>query len=446
MTFLKRVLALTAVLAVLAIINGLAQPLYIHVPYSDLEAADNDDRDYGPAPLDRPFVGLAFSGGGARAAAFSAAGLVALTRTQVPLDDITHISSVSGGGFTASYLALHPPTGCTGPEDTAGCDAYLAQILAQVAPPSFYALDLRQARHPWRILSPSRRLVSLTEELDRADFLAGRTFADLPTDRRYYFNTVSYDTGQPFVFSNAILPDAAADAPGALPPELRSLSFSTDGTARSSPASLSLSLAVATSAAFPPYLGPTSIEWEKDKTFWHLGDGGIVENTGLATLIEAAHASGATAATLYVFDGGQRLDQAASIAARDISVFSSQMERIVDILNIFGGVWRTYALERVAADAGITLDVKTFSYQDIARAPETFPDWAAWPAGGWMRCDAGDDTPATRLLAIPTRLSITDCNRDLITAAAEALVAAAFAPPTETTDAPETPQPPSDGN
>jgi NTE family protein len=57
-------------------------------------------------------VALSFSGGGLRAAAFSAGVLKALSEIRTPsgadlLDDVTFISSVSGGSLTSAYFALH---------------------------------------------------------------------------------------------------------------------------------------------------------------------------------------------------------------------------------------------------------------------------------------------------------------------------------------------------
>ena len=48
-----------------------------------------------------PFVGLALSGGGTRTAVFGAAGMKALHDRGL-LADVTHVSSVSGGGLPAS--------------------------------------------------------------------------------------------------------------------------------------------------------------------------------------------------------------------------------------------------------------------------------------------------------------------------------------------------------
>lgn len=71
-----------------------------------------------PQPVkDKPFVLLAFSGGGSRAAAFSFGLMEELRRVEYTtkdgrkrrlLEDVEIISSVSGGSFTSSYYALFP--------------------------------------------------------------------------------------------------------------------------------------------------------------------------------------------------------------------------------------------------------------------------------------------------------------------------------------------------
>jgi hypothetical protein len=69
-------------------------------------------------------VGVALSGGGSRAALFGASGLEALAQVRGPdgasvLDQVSYLSSVSGGSVAASYYAMKKPskgTGVLGPD------------------------------------------------------------------------------------------------------------------------------------------------------------------------------------------------------------------------------------------------------------------------------------------------------------------------------------------
>ncbi|MEM6305205.1 MAG: patatin-like phospholipase family protein [Pseudomonadota bacterium] len=86
-----------------------------NLPINELSTELSDDS----APLfstsgqENALVGLAFSGGGTRAAAYSYGVLKHLARTNVPgtdetiFDQIRYLSGVSGGSVTATYFGLH---------------------------------------------------------------------------------------------------------------------------------------------------------------------------------------------------------------------------------------------------------------------------------------------------------------------------------------------------
>ena len=101
---------------------------------------------------------------------FGAAGIEALARRGL-LADVTHVSSVSGGGFPASYLAMNKVPDCPADYESETClDTYFTEMRAAISVDVGRALTWVQIKHPWRLMQPSRRLTSLSEALD-AGFL-----------------------------------------------------------------------------------------------------------------------------------------------------------------------------------------------------------------------------------------------------------------------------------
>ncbi|WP_298862225.1 patatin-like phospholipase family protein [uncultured Sulfitobacter sp.] len=423
--FLAGMTALAVIILLAAVIYGFIVPLKVHFR-TDLADTRGSLAEQG----DKPFVGLALSGGGARAAVFAAAGMEALHKRGM-LDQITHVSSVSGGGFAASYLALHPVE--------TDARAYFKRMQSVMAHDFFWDVQMNQLRRPSRAFSPSRRLVSLQDALNRQDFLDGAVFGHLPKDRTFFFNSVSYDTGRRFVFSNGTLPPHDADDTVALPSALRSLSFSGGENLRATPNEVPLSLAVATSAAFPPYLGPTTIQIEgrnaQADEYWHLGDGGVVENTGIETLREAIYARGdKRQAVIYVFNAGQRLNSELSRKSADISIWSREVTRLVDVLLEYATAHRETMSAELDAKNGMDIRVIEFDYLAISKAAASgapaFAHWLTWD--GWYYSTHADrmasKTPAEHLVKVPTALKITACDRQLVAQAAADLVAQHFDP------------------
>lgn len=426
--FFAGVIVLLIAGLVAAIVNGFVSPLKVHyrVRIADIEAT--------PVPTEpqgAPFVGLALSGGGARAAVFSAAGMKALDARGL-LEAVTDVSSVSGGGFAASYLALHPV-----PQNGSSA-GYFDRMMDVVAADYFREIQIRQVKNPLRAFSPSRRLVSLQEALDNPDFVRDARFSDLPEDRNFYFNAISYDTAQRVVLSNCALPAAnATTAKSVLPPRLRALTFSDVEALRSTPGGLPVSLAVATSAAFPPYLGPTTIQVDgpdgSASRYLHLGDGGVFENSGTETLREAIYSRGPKQnATIYVFNAGLQRDPDLSQNTLDISIWSRDVTRLVDVVVEYADAHRRTMFDMQDEKYSMAIAEVEFNYMDIVHlaAAGNAPDarWVSWDL--WENATMADrnqsKTPAEHLAKIPTGFRISRLNRDLIAAAAEDLVAIKF--------------------
>ena len=90
-------------------------PLNARLPHALTEAALNRERPLPAGRSDELSVVLSFSGGGVRAAALAYGVLEVLAKTRVPdatgthrlLDDVSLITSVSGGSFAAAYYGLY---------------------------------------------------------------------------------------------------------------------------------------------------------------------------------------------------------------------------------------------------------------------------------------------------------------------------------------------------
>lgn len=410
-------------LLAVAVIYGFVAESEINYTYTAKEAASCEELPQAP---DR-FLGLAFSGGGSRAAMFAAGGAAAL-QDEGLLKHVTHISSISGGGFASSYLATNAKAYCSpkvhgsDPDNCLSID--LAEMKKVMEKKYFWSMELQQLLHPDRVFSPSRRIISLQDALDDG-FLGERKFKDLPKQPAFYFNGVSYDSADLFVFSNQPQPHQQDHANAAHAPELRTISFTEkQGCPKAAPDAFPVALAVATSAAFPPVLGPLTIKVPArdsyGKTqFWHLGDGGVVENTGLDTLIDAALVARArnpylTEATLISFNAGLRLLPEVSRDTHDPSLWSSDPGRLVDVSNLRADRYRDSYLRELEKRSGLKIRIVDIDYLKA--------DLKQWPED----CGAMNSQPISTIgeviLKIPTDLLIEKCHAALMLEAAETLV------------------------
>lgn len=376
-----------------------------------------------PPPVKDHFLGLALSGGGSRAAVFAAAGISELEKRGL-LRDVTHVSSVSGGGLPAAYLAANNMGHC--PQvDTSSQGAHCLPASFDAMRPRLtrdYSSEMlkRQAWRPNRWLHPSERVSSLEEAF--ADYItADRTLAQLPDSPVFMFNTVSYTTGDSFVLANVPRAHSANAPQTLLDPRLRTTSFSDEDCLRRLPEETSLALAVAASAAFPPLYGPVTISKPAGAgtEFTHLGDGGLSENTGVDTLLEAALDAAARnpnieKLTLISFDAGLKIDTFKSKATHDLRLWSSkELARLVDVPNLRGDRYRNVVEESIIAASPVPIEIIRFVYLDAEI------DWHQACSSDIREKHA---TIRNYLASIPTGFSITTCDTEMLRLAAEALV------------------------
>jgi len=261
-------------------------------------------------------IGLAVSGGGSRAALFAAGTFESLAKLRVGadqrglLDQVSYISSVSGGSLASAYYVLKKP-----PRDAAMLDQQgeLTQDyrefftrFKQAMAEDYEGPLLRRNLLLWRWFNPAFVAKSLVEILAK-DYLSAETFGELHKREvqqdvpRLMINTTLYNDGRRLLLSTLPREDLRYDwsktIMGALtrelPPDYQA-SIQARGEALDTvvPQDLNLNIcqvkvaaAVTGSMSFPPLIGPISITDEKEQKYWHVGDGGMSDNTGGESLL-----------------------------------------------------------------------------------------------------------------------------------------------------------------
>ncbi len=262
---------------------------------------------------DVPLVGLSVSGGGSRAATFAAGALEALAGVAVPgergdvslLSKVTHISSVSGGSLASAYYAAKKPPKNVPVLDDRGLSEAYQQFFGAYKE----AMQMNfQRRAFWRqvfnlrAFNPTKAAYSFSEVWD-SNFFDDVTFSDLYAREasgdspRLILNGTQYSDGRRFALTTlqATAFDynfiqrlreaeplfAGLDQLKVAQEHFRTLTMD---AFRGDHRTLPLSLAVATSASFPPVVGPVTYRVADDDDYHHVGDGGLFDNLGLESL------------------------------------------------------------------------------------------------------------------------------------------------------------------
>ena len=199
--------------------------------------------------------GLALSGGGYRASLFHL-GVTRRLHELGALQNITRLSSVSGGSILAGFLAHRMlDRGAT----TLAFDDWEAEVSAPFR--RVVRRDIRTGllvRHiAWNWIWPAPRATGLERAFRKR--LGARRLVELPTAGdgiEFIFLATNIEKGTPFRFTAEKI-----------------------GT-RKTPESMTISEAVAASACFPPIFGPIKVA-KDGQTIAHLTDGGVYDNTGM---------------------------------------------------------------------------------------------------------------------------------------------------------------------
>lgn len=217
------------------------------------------------------FIGIAASGGGSRAAIFTAAVMEELDKLGI-LEKTNVISSVSGSGLPSAYFALHA-------KDLLGKREQWEQLQIKLA------FDYK-TRWLWSTVAPWNSIpISLTD-MDRSDVMAD-VLDDALFDKKTFRELAANGSpGKPKWIATATDVTAGGSA----------FRFEYEHMRKSLNADLSqlrIARAVQTSAAFPAAFNSVSMHAYDDKykangRFKHLIDGGASDNLGIDALLDAA--------------------------------------------------------------------------------------------------------------------------------------------------------------
>ena len=422
----------------------------------------------GPCVADAPardfLFGVALSGGGSRAALFAEASLEALAGLRTAdggsaINKITNISSVSGGSLSASYYTLKKPG-----RDVPVLNADGSLSAAYRAFFDQYRTDLSQDFETaliWRQLLSFRWLNSSLAARTLAEILESKlygeaTLGDLGAREQagdapgLIVNTTLYNNGRRLALTG--LPSEAFDydfftelernlqrqgRAMELTPLIRQrwklLRPMTPLDLETDPCKIRVATAATASASFAPFIGPTTVRIGDEEAYWHIGDGGLYENSGIESLLffylKQLQVKRAKRALIIAFDSSfpfsvgekQLLRRSLPFSLRtfDFTRIPSIMEeRAITYQALF---FRTLQLE------GVFPDTKTL---EAILIRHTDAKWAADMSDLPQSCKAEPQplkTPeevTNRIEAIPTVLGLkSECDRDLLYVAAQKLVA-----------------------
>ena len=440
------------------VLTGCASAHYYTVPESTVTgpcATTVSERDL--------LLGVALSGGGSRAALYSEAGLEALAQIRLAdgtslLNRIDNLSTVSGGSLSGTYYVLKKPgksvpvlssDGALSPEYRAFFDQYRAE-LAQDFETSLIWRQLLSFRWINSALAAKTLSEILKDKLygdaKLQDLSARAKAGDTPD---IIINTTLYNNGRRLALTSlpaeAFEYDFFADLDRSLQqrgqpieeaPFIRErwklLRPMVPIEIHIDPCPAGLAGAATASASFAPLIGPSTFRIGNKEAYWHVGDGGLYENSGIESLLflylKQLQVKKAKRALVVALDssfpfsvGEQQLLKRSlpfSLLNFDFTRIPSIMEeRATTYQSLF---FRSLQLEGVFPDSK-TITVVWLRHTDVRWADDLSDLPASCKAEGTFKNAQDVDD---RVSAIPTRLGLTSaCDRDLIYAAAFKLVA-----------------------
>ena len=247
---------------------------------------------------DKPFVILALSGGGTRAAAFSFGLMEELAQVEYVtqegakrrlIEDVEIVSSVSGGSFTAAYYALFPES---------FFNDFPQQFLYRNIQRELF-LQMFNPYNWFRLASPDFSRIDMADQYYNKTIFKEKTFAYLlekPRGRVPFLvlNATNISTNHRFEFTQDQFDLLCSDMNGIT--VSRAVAASSDFPVAFTP--LTLNNYKENCGALPEWIGPALVKEsnpkrryleaaaaqsyrDRDRRFVHLLDGGLSDNLGL---------------------------------------------------------------------------------------------------------------------------------------------------------------------
>ena len=433
-------------------------------PLYTLQAAEQPEC-LTPAADHDLLIGLAVSGGGSRAALFAAGAFEALSKIRVGpgqrslLEQVSYISSVSGGSMASSYFVARKPgrtvpvltpEGVVTPAYQEFFERFKAEMKFDLE-----GLILKRQLFRLRWINPAWTAWSLAELLNES-YLDGITFKDLAQREaqgdspRLLINTTLYNNGRRFVVST--LPREASqydvfrelkrlpvvrqlDEEGErlLLSRWESLLSMTPEDIKLDTCQIRVAAAVVGSMSFPPIVGPISFKVKGQDKYWHVGDGGLADNTGAESLLmvflKKLQEGKAKRALIISFDssfpflvGGEELGS----RAEGFTLFSYDFSRIPSIMEERAAAYRSWFF-RIAQRQGLLPDPSRMRLMTLRHTDAEWTDDMSDLPESCRTNESHMTKPrevVRRLAGIATRLWLASpCDRDLTIAAAAKVVA-----------------------
>ncbi len=457
---LRNVKAWVAAGIVLAVLPGcVTSPVYtIPRPKPDQTSCVR------PTKPTATLVGVAISGGGSRAALFGSAGLEALAKVQVGpathslLEDLSMISSVSGGSMATAYFAsqkpprevpILTPAGDLSEDYRTFFAAFQSTMDKDYENPLFFRNIMRL-----RWFNPAWTARSLAEHLNE-QFLKGMSFKDVMEREargdipRLLINTTLYNDGRRLVMTTLPQEETQYDllknihrpagtsvrskeAEDLLQSKWASLQSVTPQALDLDLCSIKLGGAVATSMSFPPVIGPITFKVEGEEQYYHAGDGGLSDNMGIESLFFAVlkqlQENSTSRALVIAFDssfpfavGNERLNH----FPEGFTLFNYDYSRIPGIMEERAMAYRGI-FGRTMVEQGVFPDEKRLKIIQLKHIDAVWKEDMSDLPESCRKEKVKLTSPAMvtkRLSSIVTRLWIqSNCDRDLVTTAAAKLV------------------------